>query len=215
MKHSKKILALAMSIAVVASIAAAGTLAYLTGNGSVTNTFNVGTQGKVDITLDESDLNGGRTEEGNTYENILPGQVLVKDPTVRVQANSAASYVFVAVENQLAAELNINTDAWEKVTNDIGKDVYKYVGTKAENGVIPATAAIVNLEPVFTTATVDKNLDAGGLEKQNGKQIIVQAFAIQADNLSESYEVEGETVTVEDSAVAEAAALSFFEAGAL
>ena len=171
--------------------------------------------GKVDITLDESDLNGGRTEEGNTYENILPGQVLVKDPTVRVQANSAASYVFVAVENQLAAELNINTDAWEKVTNDIGKDVYKYVGTKAENGVIPATAAIVNLEPVFTTATVDKNLDAGGLEKQNGKQIIVQAFAIQADNLSESYEVEGETVTVEGSAVAEAAALSFFEAGAL
>ena len=209
MKHSKKILALAMSIAVVASIAAAGTLAYLTGNGSVTNTFNVGTKGQVSITLDEAKVdetgkaiaNADRVTE-NDYENMLPGQVLDKDPTVHVQANSAASYVFVEILNSMAdaSTLDINTDAWKAVDGRDG--VYQYVGIKAENGVVPATDEIVSLEAVFNTVTIDKNLDAEGLRDLDGAGIIVIGYAIQAENLAT------ETQTAVDVATSEA--IAFF-----
>lgn len=209
MKHSKKILALAMSIAVVASIAAAGTLAYLTGNGSVTNTFNVGTKGQVSITLDEAkvDENGKAIANAdrvtkNDYENMLPGQVLDKDPTVHVQANSAASYVFVEILNSMAdaSTLDINTDAWKAVDGRDG--VYQYVGIKAENGVVPATDEIVSLEAVFNTVTIDKNLDAEGLRDLDGAGIIVIGYAIQAENLAT------ETQTAVDVATSEA--IAFF-----
>lgn len=193
MKHSKKILALAMSIAVVASIAAAGTLAYLTSSAGVINTFNVGTKGQVEITLDEApiDENGKATEGArvteNKYENILPGQWLDKDPTVHVQANSAESFVFVSVMNQLGEDgiLNINEEAWEHVeTLADGQQIYMYIGEKAahETNVVAATDdAIVDLEPVFTKVNINKDLDAEGLAELEDAKIGVIAFAIQAE----------------------------------
>lgn len=207
MKHSKKILALAMSIAVVASIAAAGTLAYLTGQDSVINNFNVGTKGQVEITLDEAPVDeNGKKEEGdrvdfNQYENMIPGQVLDKDPTVHVQANSAASYVFVAVKNDLGENgaLDINTNAWQAISSGYANTIiYKYVGSEAENGVVSATEKVVDLEPVFNTVTINKELDAEGLAKLNDKQIIVLAYAIQAENLAT------ETVSADQIATQEA-----------
>lgn len=204
MKHSKKILALAMSIAVVASIAAAGTLAYLTSSAGVVNTFNVGTQGQVDITLDEAlvDANGKAIVDAdrvteNDYENMLPGQVLDKDPTVHVQANSAASYVFVEIQNSMAdaSTLNINTDAWQAVEGRAG--VYQYVGVEAVDGVVPATTEIKDLEAVFTTVTIDKNLDAAGLAELDGAGIVVIGYAIQAENLATETQTAVEVATSE------------------
>lgn len=167
MKHTKKILALVLSIAVVASIAAAGTLAYLTGNAAVSNNFKVGTEGDVKISMDEAKVgDDGKAIIGdaaervdfNEYKSMLPGQVMDKDPTVYVEAHSASSYVFAYIYNELGENvtLDINTSAWkaigtvtENVPADVddegnvvyvtlNKDVYQYVGTKATDGVVAA-----------------------------------------------------------------------------
>lgn len=216
MKHTKKILALALSAAVVASIAAAGTLAYLTSSGSVVNTFNVGTQGRVSITLDEAPVDGnGAAIDGdrvteNTYENILPNQILDKDPTVHVQPNSTASYVFVYVDNGLGADgvLDINTDAWEAIdTDENGSGTYIYVGehfVPGQIGVVPATGAneTIDLEDVFEHVHINAALDEAGLAALDNQLVTVKAFAIQAENLG------GETQTAQE--VAYEQAVAFF-----
>lgn len=197
MKHSKKILALVLSVAVVASIAAAGTLAWLTGEtGEVTNTFNVGTKGQVVITLDETDNtkdDGSRTETGNTYDNVLPGATLAKDPTVHVSANSAACYAYAKVVNELAdvADVEIHSD-WTLVEGTDNIYRYKEVVASSEN--------VTNLTPLFTEVNVHSDLTATTLaSKLDGKTIVISAFAIQADNLGENA-----------LAVADAEAIAFF-----
>lgn len=183
MKHTKKILALVLSIAVVASIAAAGTLAWLTADGgTVTNTFNVGTQGQVDIVLDEADNAnpGERTTKGNTYDDVLPGAALAKDPTVHVAANSADCYVYAKIDNGMAAvaDVTINTD-WTPIAD--GSNIYRY------KEVVASSETVTDLPALFTVVNVHTDLTAETLSSQlDGKTIVVSAFAIQADNLGEN-----------------------------
>lgn len=204
MKHSKKILALAMSIAVVASIAAAGTLAYLTSNGSVTNTFNVGEQGNVSIKLDEEDntkTDGSRTETGNTYDHTVPGATFDKDPTVTVNANSAASWVYMAVQNNMGqSELDKADGSKETVYNATYAidDAWTAV-TEAElasvgfEGNLPADTVIYKHDQV-AAATTDTKLDAlfdsvtidSRLTTSPEGTILVKAFAIQAEEVTDT-----------------------------
>lgn len=114
MKLTKKSLVLLLCLVMAVSSAALGTIAYLTDTQTVVNTFTVG---KVDITLDEEEVdengdsivdeNGdpvvdpetgkpNRTEEGNEY-HLIPGKDYIKDPTVTVKANSEESYVRMRV----------------------------------------------------------------------------------------------------------------------
>lgn len=115
---NSKVKALLVSLCAVLMLAVAvfGTLAYLTHEDSVRNTF---TAGQVYITLDEAvvDENGDpvgneRTEEGNAY-HLIPGHEYTKDPTVTVLKDSEESYVrmLVKVENitQLMDALPIGT----------------------------------------------------------------------------------------------------------
>ena len=77
-------------------VAITGTsLAYLTDKDDQVNTF---TSGKVDITLDESkvelDADGylsgynGTPSDDHSYGKMYPGQVITKDPTITVTADS-------------------------------------------------------------------------------------------------------------------------------
>ena len=89
MKRSKVLLTLLCAVALVVT-SVFGTLAYLTDNEKVTNTFTVGL---VDITLEETDIkSGGKTTTGNAY-HLLPGHTYTKDPTVTVEAPSEDCYV--------------------------------------------------------------------------------------------------------------------------
>ena len=103
---------------VVGSVAA--TMAYLTDDDSVVNTFTVG---KVQINLDETDYDKDSNEADNvTVDDVvrdkankyhlLPGQSYVKDPTVTVLKGSDSSYVrvFVTVENASAVQAIIDAD---------------------------------------------------------------------------------------------------------
>ena len=80
------------------------TMAYLTSQDAVNNTFTVG---KVNITLDETDVDlyGAKDSENRVKENaykLIPGHEYVKDPTVHVAADSEKCYVFVVVTNGIA-----------------------------------------------------------------------------------------------------------------
>jgi len=98
----KKIIAAALSTAMLATVAISGTLAYFNDTTKVVeNTF---TMGKVDIELDEAKVEekdgeitptDERTQE-NDYETIMvPGRVFPKDPTIHVIEGSEESYIFL------------------------------------------------------------------------------------------------------------------------
>ena len=120
-KVKKTLLTVACAGALVVGSVAA-TVAYLTSEDSVLNTFTVG---DVTITLDEADMStvdpNDRTDTGNAY-HLLPGQSYKKDPIVTVLNGSESSYVRVlmTVSDASAVQAIINAD------NESGNAVKDY-----------------------------------------------------------------------------------------
>ena len=94
----KKTLTMILSLALVAALSIAGTLAYLTDkDNQVTNTFTVGAG--VSINLDEAKVNPDGTPVDpaervteNTYK-LVPGATYTKDPTVTVTGDDCLVFV--------------------------------------------------------------------------------------------------------------------------
>ena len=110
----KKLMMAGLSAGLVAVVGVGGTLAYLSAQSDVVNNaFTVG-QGFIPgpgsdsaILLDEVKVdpetgkpveNGKRVLENESYDNLLPGDVRVKDPTVHLGGGSVDGYVFVEVK---------------------------------------------------------------------------------------------------------------------
>ena len=109
MKTAKKAIILAICAVLLVVSTVFATVAFLTDNDTVTNTF---TFGKVGITLDEAKVNsdGSVTEnaervKANEY-HLIPGHTYTKDPTVTVDADSEDCWLFVKIDNELAAILD-------------------------------------------------------------------------------------------------------------
>lgn len=103
MKTKSKALLLTLCAVLLVAASVLGTMAYLTSTDTVTNTFTIG---KVEITLDETDVtnpNGPRVK-ANSYK-LMPGTTYTKDPTVTVKAGSEESYVRMKVTFNNAAEI--------------------------------------------------------------------------------------------------------------
>lgn len=86
--NKRRILAIAMSLVIVAILAIGATLAYFTDTKTATNTF---TMGDVKIKLDEEDVKnpeGDRVTE-NEYD-VYPGAEVKKDPTVHNTGKNGA-----------------------------------------------------------------------------------------------------------------------------
>ena len=105
MTKAKKRVGILVCIAVLVLGTAGATMAYFTDSDQAVNTFTVG---KVEITLDEADVNldgtyvtdvDKRVDE-NKY-HLIPGSEYVKDPTVHVVGGSEDCYLYVKVENGL------------------------------------------------------------------------------------------------------------------
>lgn len=103
MKTRSKALLLTLCAVLLVAASVLGTMAYLTSTDEVTNTFTVG---QVQITLDEKDTDNSTPDadrdKANAY-HLLPGNEYEKDPTVHVNAVSEDSWIFVKVENGIAA----------------------------------------------------------------------------------------------------------------
>lgn len=218
----KSLLTMLLALTLVAVVGVGATLAYLSDStGAMTNTFTVGSG--IDITQDEEDIDydydkdddgnvdpeydedgdgkvdegkEGRTEEGNDYTDIQPGDVLVKDPTVTIKANSTECYVFMQLEgaDELAAQNfafgGFDATKWIKVDGVAGLDgVYMYFETVKE-----ADADQV-LAPLFTSVTY--SIDAEELaDDVELSDVIIKSCAVQAKNMTaeSAYEAAVETI---------------------
>ncbi len=128
MKKAKKILTLALSACLLVAITIGATVAYLTDEQSVTNTFTIG---NVEIILDEADvyefgdvipepeegeepltfgdpIEGAPRVDKNSYK-LFPGHEYTKDPTTHVVAGSEECYVrnlvTVSFDNALSEDI--------------------------------------------------------------------------------------------------------------
>lgn len=187
MKNSKlrRALLLLASAVLLVSLSVGATLAYLTSEDSVRNTFTVG---HVTITLDEADVNPDGTVipdvarvDTNEYK-LFPGHTYTKDPIVHVDANSEKCWIFVEVINGIDAiedktngiVKQMETLGWSKVTGEENVYAYKEI-----------VGAGMNI-PVFTqfkiADTVDNDTLADYATKENEDAVInVTAYAVQAD----------------------------------
>ena len=178
----KRTLALILALVLVFGAAVGGTIAYLTSNDSVTNTFTVG---KVEITLDEAQVNeygvavtpAARVEK-NTYK-LIPGHTYTKDPTIHVAAGSEDCWLFAKINNGLSTAATLTmAQGWSEI--DTTNHVWAY------NTKVSAGADVT----VFTQFTFSKDITATQLTGYNGKTIVVTACAVQADgfaNANEAY----------------------------
>ena len=189
MKTRSKVLSLVLAGTLIVSAGMFGTLAYLTDTAEVKNEFTVG---KVEITLDEADVNPDGTYvtdensrvTANDYK-LMPGKTYIKDSVVHVADDSENSYLFVKMENGIAAiegeesvVEQMEAKGWVKVNGTENIYVYTQGGTLA---VVEAGEDV----DVFEEFTILGTVDNETLSEYTGKTITVTAYAIQADGFEE------------------------------
>ncbi len=182
MKTRNKALLLALCALLLVVTTVFATLAYLTStSNTVTNTFSVG---NVTITMDEAPVDEeGQAKDGdrvteNSYK-LIAGKDYDKDPTIHVGDKSEDSYLFVKIDNQIAAVIEeLDLTGWTAVTD--GEDGLYVYGTEAQPTMINATTGDV---VVFDGFTVQDSVGNTELEAVSGKTITLKAFAIQAEGV--------------------------------
>lgn len=183
----KKILVACLCVALAVLTIAGTTLAYLTSQDEVVNTFTVG---NVSITLDEAAVNADGTlkykEDGTTLADrvdsnsykLIPGQTYTKDPTVHVTADSEKCYVFVKVDNGIAAlegssntiASQIATNGWTPVTGE----------TNVYYKTVEATTTGADLT-VFSSFTLANDANSKAEWNSQDIKVVVTAYAVQYD----------------------------------
>ena len=193
MKKTRKPLITAMC-ALVLALGVNATYAWLTDTtDTVTNTFTVG---KVEITLDEAAVNeyGQKLNKNgevaaedkdlaervtNNNYKLIPGQTYVKDPIVTVVKDSEACWLFVKVENGIAAiEDSAATMAGQiKANGWMSLDGFNGVYYKQ---VSADEASAGSAFPVFASFKIDgEKTTAETLAPMNGATVKVTAYAVQ------------------------------------
>lgn len=220
----KKLMMAGLSAGLVAVVGVGGTLAYLSAqSNTVNNSFTVGSgfstdeHGHTGLFVDElgyqynedtkkNEETGKRTEKGNDYKNLYPGNSLIKDPKVTMIGGSVESYVFVKVTgvdeleaikvpgtNEAVFDIaDWATSSWAKLNEDgsiveegEGNGYYVYRGQWATESVVdvslkPEGEHIQLPEEVFHTIkvnNVEKLPENAVVETQ---KVSVKACAVQA-----------------------------------
>lgn len=208
----KKKLMIALSYVLILALGIAGTIAFLTGEDEVVNTFEL--DDNVSITLDEAPVEKvgdlyqettGTRVKANTYKDVYPGAVMPKDPTVHLaNANTADAYlkVTVTVPNAKAwlgtTEADLNTltgntvDAkWQFSKGElVGEDVV-YTLFYADRMVAGAST-----EPVFEQIVFPAEFDTAEIRTYFGTaapqfNVEVNAYSIQAAGFTSAVQAFG------------------------
>ena len=202
--NKKKVLAMVTALALVAVVGIGATLAYFTDKADIQNVI---TMGHVDINLTENkvekDADGEYvpvgetelTEEGLTFDDVVPGQTVPKNPTITVEEDSENCYVraTVTVESQ-----DIDKDVLDlltkKLTDQIlstagsnwtynDKDGYFYYGSELK----AAEKAVL-----FETVTIPGEWDNAVADKSFS--IKIAAEAVQSKYVDDVLVKDGEKV---------------------
>lgn len=205
MKTAKKAMLMTLCAIILVVATVFGTMAYLTSDDEVVNTFTVG---KVEIKLDEAKANtdgslveGADRVKANSYK-LLPGHTYNKDPMVTLLAGSETSYVKMTVTFSKANELdaifapsgaNLTSifkgyDAANWTAKGSTKDAdantrtYEFWYKEA----VGAPTDDVALDALFDSITVPGTITKEQLATIEGMTITVNAYAIQADGFADA-----------------------------
>ncbi len=185
MKKSTKALLLGLCAVLLVAASVMGTLAYLTSQDTVTNTFTVG---KVAITLDEAqvDVYGDAVTPAarvktNEYK-LIPGHTYTKDPTIHVAADSEACYLFVKAENGIAGIEAAAADGYTSIENQILANGWTALEGNADVYYRSQAAAAVETDvAVFGEFAVRGDVDGDALAAYANETVVVTAYAVQAE----------------------------------
>ena len=199
----KKILVACLCVALAVLTIAGTTLAYLTSQDEVTNTFTVG---NVQIKLDEAKANpdgslvaNADRVKANSYK-LIPGHTYNKDPMVTVLKGSESSYIKMTVTFSKAAELDAifapNGADITSIFNGYDSTNWIYKGNTEDTEAntrtyefwyketVAAPDADVALDALFDRIKVPGTITGEQLETIEGMTITVNAYAIQADGFA-------------------------------
>ena len=199
----KKILVACLCVALAVLTIAGTTLAYLTSQDTVTNTFTVG---NVQIKLDEAKANADgslvpnadRVKE-NSYK-LIPGHTYNKDPMVTVLSGSESSYIKMTVTFSKAAELDAifapNGADMTSIFKGYDSTNWIYKGNTEDTTAntrtyefwykeaVAAPTADVALDALFDQIKAPDSLTNSDLNNLKDLKITVNAYAIQADGFA-------------------------------
>lgn len=213
----KNILMIALSLCLIGVIAVGGTLAYFTDNSSASNAF---TMGHVAIhVVDETNNDalapdayeghrivagtpGADDEDGITYTNVVPGDVIDKSVGVEVLEGSEKSRIAVKVTVEDISTRSGAQDLYTAILADYDEANWEAVVLRADpeneasaiRGIIFSYKADVEYVPENTDGNKYVAFDhfmipeTWGNEMGNATfKINVQAAAVQAENVPEDY----------------------------
>ena len=212
MKTGKKALLLALCAVLLVAATVMGTMAYLTSQDTVTNTFTVG---RVAITLDEAKVNAdgkpvdkdGKVVtledaprvDNNDYK-LMPGHTYTKDPTVTVLTGSEESYIRLLVtvkfnealsDNMLATKLDgiftgYSADNWSRKDYKVSEDEKTITYEYRYKETVAAPTADVKLPALFTGIEIPEDWTNETLKALGGFNINIVAQAIQTDGFKDA-----------------------------
>lgn len=194
-KKLRKLLTLVCCAVMLVCVTVGATVAYLTSQDSVVNTFTVG---KVGITMDETDVdeNGVAIEGADRVDNneykLMPGHTYTKDPTIHIEDTTEESYLAltVAITNASASDalfggsnieeilVGLDLDKWT-VSSTVTNDVRNYILVYNET-ISGSTADIV----VFNQVKVPGTITNEQLDTLNNTTMTINAYAVQKDGFT-------------------------------
>ena len=207
----KKVFVAALAICLIAIISM-GTLAWFNATDDITNNFKVATDENdtdptFSVKVSETDLDGNETEDGVTYYNVVPGDVINKDPKItntgdytqwiRVSVTmTKADYwknfggslkftdIFKGSTYDYASNVGTATEKWLLVNNAVAPDAngnavwYLYLNREFAPG---------SDEVLFTQVKIDEDFTLDEIKSLGSEfSITVKADALQRDNTGDN-----------------------------
>lgn len=181
---TNKIALFALSLVAVAAIGVGATLAYFTDSTSVGNVI---TMGNVDVELTEPKYSE-IADDNNEITNVVPNQLITKDPTITVAEGSEDCYIRTKIEFEnldetqqadLLTGINIDNNKWY-----LSEDGYYYYNTKMEAG--ESVEFFDEVQIPETWGNEVTNISIG---------LNISAEAIQADNFEPTWNEAGTMIT--------------------
>ena len=223
-----KLLIMLICLLLVLNLSIFSTMAWMTDTSKVTNTFTVG---KVDIQLEETDVDEDGKKDENEY-HLIPGKEYVKDPKLTVLKDSEESYLRIImtvsgwdavkevmkdndIDNFFAFLGGWDDKEWRyiKLTEDPNDNTasFEFRYKKPVSGFDKDGNGIdVSLPELFTKLTVPGSLTMEDLKKLSdaGFKMVLEGHAIQSAGFIDAKDANGDLVKPED---AEESAWAAFE----
>jgi len=200
-KSTKRNIATVAACAMLGCVAVGGTLAYLT-DATETDTINTYTVGKVEIDLTETKWPDDPNVTGDEVVNLVSNATVAKNPTVENTGNNDA-IVFVSVEipkqefAKVDADGKVHTKASHEVAIFKTEEEYAEANTPSSDWCIvkkdetndDCTIYVLGYKGVLAVGETTNSAAFEYIQIANsnndlaGNDIIVNAYAIQANNI--------------------------------